>query len=160
MITLLLLAQLSLAALDDHPALRAGVEPFHRYISSESSLPARDREVLILRIAALSGSKPVWNAHVAIARDAGLTTTDILRAGGVPDARGSSGFDGALLRAADELHAQSFVSDGTWRALAARYTRQQLMDAVFTVAHYSMWATIVNTTAVPAGESAVAMPAA
>jgi len=85
MLILLLLAVVSLDALADHPALVAGVEPFHRYISSESSLPARDREILILRIAALSRSAPIWNDHVPTARDAGLTATDIARAGGMPD---------------------------------------------------------------------------
>ena len=59
MLILLLLAVVSLDALGDYPALVAGVEPFHRYISSESSLPARDREILILRIAALSRSAAV-----------------------------------------------------------------------------------------------------
>lgn len=105
------------------------MEPFHRYISNESTLPARDREVLILRIASLSRSVPVWNAHVAAARAAGLTATDISRAGGVPDARGFGDFDGALLRAADELHRQSFLSDASWAALAGRYDRRQMMDA-------------------------------
>ena len=146
--------------LSDHPALAAGLQPFHRYISSESSLPARDRELLILRIAWLSGSAPVWRVHVPFAQAAGLTNTDIARAGGEPDARGRSGFDGALMRTADELHAQSFVSDATWTALAERYDRHQLMDAVFTVAHYSMWAMTWNTIAVSASESAVPMPAA
>ena len=165
-VTLCVVAAASLAAqraaeldaVGEHPALVAGVGPFHRYISGESSLPARDREVLILRIAALSRSAPVWNAHVPLALAAGLTTTDVMRAGGVPDARGSSGVDGALARAADELHAQSFVGDTAWNALAARYSRHQLMDMVFTVAHYSMWAMTVNTLGVPAGTSAVPLP--
>jgi len=148
-----------LDALRDHPALVEGVGPFHRYISNESTLPARDREVLILRIAALSRSATVWNAHVPLALAAGLTNTDVLRAGGVPDARGFGDFDGALLRAADELHAQSFVSDASWTGLAARYDRHQLMDAVFTVAHYSMWAVTVNTLGVPAGTAAPPLPA-
>jgi 4-carboxymuconolactone decarboxylase len=149
-----------LDTLRDHPALVEGVGAFHRYISSESSLPPRDRELLILRIAALSRAVSVWNTHVPIARGAGLTNTDVARAGGVPDARGWSDFDGALLRAADELHAQSFISDGTWNALARRYSRQQLMDAVFTVAHYSMWGMTMNTIGAPSGESQVPMPAA
>jgi 4-carboxymuconolactone decarboxylase len=161
MITLVLLAQVSLAALSDHPALVAGVEPFRRYISRESSLPARDRELLVLRLAALSQSAAVWHEHVPAGLAAGLSRTDVLRAGGVPDARGWSDFDGALLRAADELHAQSFVSNATWTRLAARYTRHQLMDTVFTVAHYSMWAMTVNTLGgAPDGAGAVPMPAA
>ena len=150
-----------LAALGDHPALVEGVGPFHRYISNESTLPARDREVLILRIAALSRSATVWNAHVPLALAAGLTRTDVMRAGGVPDARGVGDFDGALLRAADELHAQSFVTDASWSALAARYGRHQLMDTVFTVAHYSMWAMTMNTLGVaPESAGSVAMPTA
>src|SRR5262245_28355579 len=111
----------ALPILIEHPALVAGVEPFHRYISNDSTLPARDREILILRVAALSRSLPAWNEHVRRARAAGMTNTDIARAGGEPDARGLSGFDGALMRAADELHAQSFVSDKTWADLTARY---------------------------------------
>jgi len=158
MLILLLLAVVSLDALADHPALVAGVEPFHRYISSESSLPARDREILILRVAALSRSAAVWNAHVPTALAAGLTKTDVAGAGGEPDARGRSGLDGTLLRAADELYAQSFVSDAAWAALAERYSRHQLMDAVFTVAHYSMWAMTMNTIGAPEGTSAVPMP--
>src|SRR5688500_17317338 len=112
-----------LETLRDHQALVEGVGPFHRYISGESSLPARDREVLILALAALSRSATLWNAHVPLAHAPGLTRTDVLRAGSVPDARGWSDFDGALLRAAGELHAQSFVSDASWKALAARYNR-------------------------------------
>jgi 4-carboxymuconolactone decarboxylase len=145
--------------LSDHPALAAGVGAFHRYISSESTLPARDRELLILRIASLSRSQAVWSAHVALARAAGVTSTDIRRAGGEPDARGAIGFEAALLRAADELHAQSFISDATWTVLAERYDRRQMMDLVFTVAHYTMWAGMWNTIGGSGGDADVPMPA-
>ena len=144
----------------EHPALVAGVEPFHRYISSESSLPARDRELLILRLAALSRSAHVWHEHVPVALEAGLRREEIARLGSGPEAKGWSAFDAALVRAAGELHAQSILSDATWNALGARYTRHQLMDAVFTVAHYSMWAMTINTIGASAGESDVPMPAA
>ena len=162
---LALLALLSPPALPasvfaEHPALAAGVEPFHRYISSESSLPARDRELLILRLAALSRSAHVWHEHVPVGLEAGLRREEIARVGSGPEAKGWSAFDAALVRAAGELHAQSFVSDATWNALAARYTRHQLMDVVFTVAHYSMWAMTVNTLGLPAATSPVPLPAA
>ena len=146
------------AILADHPALAAGVQPFHRYISSESSLPAFDRELMILRTAVLSRSAAVWKAHLPIALAAGLSRNQIVRVGAGPAAPDWGPFEAALLRAADELHTQSFISDATWTALAARYDRHQLMDAVFTVAHYSMWAMTMNTIGAPAGESAVPMP--
>jgi alkylhydroperoxidase family enzyme len=136
-----------LNAFPRHPALDAGVQQFHRYISNESSLPARDRELLILRIAALSGSASTWRIHVPVALASGVTRDDVARLGAGPAAKGWSPFDAALLRAADELHARAFVSDATWAALASRYDRHQLMDAVFTVAHYSMWSMTWNTIA-------------
>jgi len=150
----------ALDAIGGHPALVAGVGPFHRYISSESSLPAFDRELMILRIAVLSRSAAVWNAHVPIALAAGLDRKQIVRVGAGPAAPDWGPFEAALLRAADELHAQSFVNDATWAALGARYDRHQLMDAVFTVAHYSMWAMTMNTIGASAGEAAVPMPTA
>jgi alkylhydroperoxidase family enzyme len=76
-----------------------------------------------------------------------------------PDAKGWSPFDAALLRAAGELHGQAFIGDATWNALADRYDRHQMMDAVFTVAHYSMWAMTVNTLATPEEYAAYPAPA-
>jgi alkylhydroperoxidase family enzyme len=100
----------------------------------------------------------VWDDHVPAATAAGLTRDDLARLGAEAGAKGWSAFDSTLLRAADELHEQSFVTDATWAALAARYNRQQLMDAVFTVAHYSMWAMTMNSVGVHPRASGVPMP--
>ena len=48
-----------------------------------------------------------------------------------PDA-GWDPFDAALLRAADELHVDSFIADATWKTLSARYDVPQLIDAIDT----------------------------
>jgi 4-carboxymuconolactone decarboxylase len=50
-----------------------------------------------------------------------------------------------LLRAADELYHDAFISDATWNALAKRYDQQQLMDVVFTVGAYDMTAMFLNS---------------
>src|SRR5206468_3467814 len=57
----------------NHPGLAKDVMPFERYVASQSTLPARHRELLILRTAALSDSAYVWAHHVPLARTAGLT---------------------------------------------------------------------------------------
>jgi alkylhydroperoxidase family enzyme len=54
-------------------------------------------------------------------------------------------FDAALLRTADELHRDAFVDDSTWETLRSRYSTEQLMDAVFTVAETSMLAMTFNS---------------
>jgi 4-carboxymuconolactone decarboxylase len=64
------------------------------------------------------------------------------------DVTGWDPFDATILRAADELHASAFVSDATWTAMAARYKTEQLMDAVFTVAEFTMVAGTLNSAGV------------
>ena len=54
-------------------------------------------------------------------------------------------FDAALLRAADELHDDSRISDATWAVLAERYSTEQLLDVVFTVGQYHLVSMALNT---------------
>jgi len=110
-----------------------------------STLPAREREIVILRIGWLCRSGYEWGQHVVIGRVAGLEDAEIARIADGPDAPGWSELERALLRATDELHADAFVSDATWAALAAHYTTQQLMDLVFAVGQYNLVSMALNT---------------
>jgi alkylhydroperoxidase family enzyme len=128
-----------------HPVLAADILPFQQYISSKSTLPARDRELLILRTAWLCRSNYVWAHHAQAARGAGVSDEELARIAQGPDAQGWNSFEAALVRAADELHVDSFVSDATWKTLAASYTNEQLVDLVFTVGEFTMIAGTVNS---------------
>lgn len=55
-----------------------------------------------------------------------------------------AGFEATLLRAADELYRDSFVSDRTWNALAARFDTTMMMNAVITAANYRMVSMALN----------------
>jgi hypothetical protein len=50
-----------------------------------------------------------------------------------------------VLRATDELHADTFVTDETWAALAGHWSVEQLMDLVFTVGQYVLVCMALNT---------------
>jgi alkylhydroperoxidase family enzyme len=128
-----------------HPELVRGVLPFANYILSESTLTPRDREVLILRTAWLTQSRYLWAKHLPRARAAGLTDRDIEPLAAPTHLSTATVSDFVLLRAADELHEHSFVSVGTWQALASRYNVHQLMDATFTVAEMTMLADLMNS---------------
>ena len=143
-----------------HPASVDGVMPFANYIRNSSSLSQRHRELLILRTAWLSRSPYYWSVHSARAAAAGLTRAEVTSIAGGPTAPGLDPFEATLLRTADELHHQSFVSDATWTALSGRYSRHQLMDAVFTVTEFSMLAGVANTLRIPvdAGVREVPLP--
>ncbi len=58
---------------------------------------------------------------------------------------GWSAADAALIRAADELHADQFVTDATWKALGEHFTQKQCMDVVFTAAQYTQVSMLLNS---------------
>jgi len=116
------------------------------YIYSHSTLPARDREMLILRTAWLRHSEYEWGQHVQIVKQCDLLSGDeINRIMEGPDAEGWNPSDATLIRSVDELHTDAFITEATWKALVKRYNTHQLMDLVFTVGQYHMAAMVLNT---------------
>ena len=117
----------------------------YHIMGETSTLVPRERELLILRIGWLCQAEYEWGQHVIFGREAGLTDEEIARIKEGPNADGWDPFDARLLRAADELHADAFISDATWATLSERYTTQQLMDVVFTVGQYNMVSMALNS---------------
>ena len=134
------------------PALVDGMMPFQNYISRESSLSPRHREILILRTGWLLNSEYVWSEHAPIARKAGLTADDIRRIAQGPDARGWDPFEATLLRVADQLFRNSSITDATWKALAASYDMYHLMDAVMTITDFTTVSLMYNSLGVQPDE--------
>lgn len=133
------------ATLARHPALLRRWLVFSSHILNKSSLPARDRELAILRMGWLCQATYEWGHHVAIGKQAGLTEIEIKRVAQGPDADGWDAFERALLRAVDELNHDTFISDATWQSLAARYTTQQLLDLIFTAGQYKLVCIALNS---------------
>jgi len=130
-----------------HPELYRTFIPFGEQLMRRSSLPARDREILLLRTLTLCREAYEAPHHVLIARHAGLTDQEIEAAksggGTLPAA------DRTLVHAAEELVRNHCVSDTTWRSLAQRYSRAQLMELVFLVGEYTMTAMATNSFGIP-----------
>jgi alkylhydroperoxidase family enzyme len=82
---------------------------------------------------------------VQIGLQSGLTQAEIDRIPKGADAPGWSDLDRAILRATDELHADAFIGDATWAALAQHYDTPQLMDLVFAVGQYNLVSMALNT---------------
>ena len=114
-------------------------------LSKRNDLPAREREIVILRIGFLCKSGYEWTQHVAIALRAGLTEAEIARIKKGADAPGWSAADAALLRASDELHKSQFISDSTWKTLGQHFSQKQCMDVVFTAGQYTQVSMMLNT---------------
>ena len=127
-----------------HPKLLKRWMVFANHILFKSSLSDRARELLILRVAWLSKCEYEWGQHARIARDCGLSDDEIARIAEGPDA-GWPPAEAALLRAADELRAESTISDGTWATLSKDLSEPQLLDVIFTVGNYAMLAGALNS---------------
>jgi alkylhydroperoxidase family enzyme len=132
----------------NHPKLARSWSRFAGYILGEQTLPARDREILILRIGWLNQAQYEWEQHVRIGKASGLTDDEIDRITKGPKA-GWDSHDNALLQAADDLYENSVVSDDTWQTLSQRYNTEQMMDAVFTIGQYNLVSWALNSFGVP-----------
>jgi alkylhydroperoxidase family enzyme len=134
-----------LGTLGRYPALAKAFLTFNAHVAGASTLTARERELLILRISWLRHSEYELVQHLVLGRRAGLGEAEIERIQRGPEAEGWSPEDADLLRAADELHAAARIGAGTWARLASRYSEQQMMDLVFCTGCYEVIAMAANS---------------
>src|SRR5260221_6766348 len=81
------------------------------------ALPARERELIILRTALRCGSEYEWAQHAGFARTAGLSDAGIRQVAAAGEGWGRGGASEAgLLRAGDELVDAHRVAGDTWSA--------------------------------------------
>jgi AhpD family alkylhydroperoxidase len=125
-----------------HPALAKAFLRFNVHLLMSSTLPARIRELAILRVAHRRDCAYEWSHHVRMGKDEGITDEQIaaLKRGEAADP-----FDRVVITAVDELEEKSQLSDETWAALGERLNDQQRMDFIFTVGCYALLAMAFNT---------------
>lgn len=145
------------ATLVRHPGLARKWLPFGGKLLN-GKLPARDRELLILRTGWNCQSEYEWAQHARIGREAGLSTDELHRITEGPEDPGWDPFDATLLRAADELHQDHTISDGTWAELVERYDEQQLIEIPMVVGQYHLVSFTLNALGVPLEDEAERFP--
>jgi len=128
-----------------HPKLLKRWLVFGSHVLGKSTLPPRDRELVILRTGWNCRSPYEWGQHVVIARGEGITDEEIERVAAGPDAPGWSELETLLLRAADELHDDRAITDETYAALSEHYDDRQMLDLVFAIGQYQLVSMVLNT---------------
>ena len=131
---------------------------FTDYLLRESSLPIRDRELLILRIGYLNQGAYEWAAHRGLALSVGINEDELKDITIGSSADSWSEWDSALLKAAEELHESALVSEETWANLTRRYDKRQMMEVVFTVGQYNLVAMYLNSLGVQFEEGWIGFP--
>jgi AhpD family alkylhydroperoxidase len=127
-----------------HPALTKAFFAFNNHLF-HSTLSARDREMVTVRVTWLRRCEYEWAQHVRMAKTAGLSQEEVDAISTGPRSTVWGPRDAALLLSVDEILADRYVSDETWKRLSEHFDRQQLMDLVFTIGAYDLMAMAFNT---------------
>ena len=121
-----------------HPELTGRYLAMNGVHLSQSSLPARWRELLVLRVSWRARSAYEWRQHVRMAPRFDITPDEV-RA--IAEGTGTwTPLEGALLAAADQLMDRYSIDESTWRVLAEHLDRRQLIEVPFVVGTYTTFA--------------------
>ena len=111
------------------------------------AIPEREREIVILRVGWRSQSEYEFGQHTSIGLATGLSADEVAALADV----GSwswSGDDAALVAMVDELCDDEVVSESTWKALAARWSEEQLLDLLVLAGYYRLVSGMLNSAGV------------
>jgi len=136
-----------LGTLMHHPALAGPWLAFNRVLLFAPSLTARQRELMVLRVAARTGSTYEWAQHARMASRSDITADEV---DAIAAGTGEwSALDADLLAATDQLLDDYRIDDATWARLAEHFDERQLVELVFVVGAYTCLAMAFNSFAIP-----------
>jgi alkylhydroperoxidase family enzyme len=133
--------------LGHHPSLLQAFTRFGNVLLNRGTLPARERELVILRVGWRGGSPYEFGQHTLLGRVAGVTDDEIRRLTD-PGLAGWPDGDAALLAMVDELCADDRVGDATWAALAARWSAAEILELLVLAGYYRLVCGLLNSTGV------------
>ena len=142
--------------LGHHPKLLKRFNLLGGFLLNKGLVPAREREIVILRIGWRSKAVYEFGQHTIIGKNVGLTDAEIAGiAGGEYD---WSPGDAALIAMADDLADNDCVSDRTWAALAEDWLPDQVIELIITAGFYRMVSGFLNSTGVPLDDGVPGWP--
>lgn len=142
-------------ALAHHPKLANAFQALAHTVLFGSAVSARDREIAIIRTAALARSEYAWGMHVSIySASCGLTEAQLddltLKRSWAELAPGLwTGSERLVIRMADELYEHATVADETWAAMSRSWPREQVIELIFAATFYRLSSSFLNAAAVP-----------
>lgn len=110
-----------------------------------SVLPARDRKLAILRTGWLCQAPYEFGEHVKQAKRMGFSSDEIERVIVGSSAPEWQPHERAVLRAVEELHHGSMVSDPTWEQLSATFDEAQMIEFLVLIGQFTATAYFQNS---------------
>ncbi|WP_280319038.1 carboxymuconolactone decarboxylase family protein [Nocardia wallacei] len=134
-----------LGVLGHHAELAGAWLSYNGTLLERSALDARDRELIILRVAWRTDSTYEWAQHVRLATRAGVTEAEIAAVARGHAAPVWTASDRVLLAAADQLLDRHAVDDATWAELVRHFDIRQVLEVLFVAGSYLCLALVCNS---------------
>ena len=128
-----------------HPRLLKRFMTFAGLFLNKGLLPAREREIVILRVGWNCQSVYEFGQHTIIGERVGLSLDEVAALTRDVDAGQWSHDDSHLIAMADELCADNCVSDATWQALTQTWNEAELVELVMVAGVYRLVSGFLNT---------------
>jgi alkylhydroperoxidase family enzyme len=128
-----------------HPELYRRLAEVSMQMQARGTLPARDRQLAVLRVAWLCRGPYVWGEHVKHSKRIGVTSEEIERVTAGSSAAGWNEHECAILRAVEDLHADAMISDAAWAVLSQRLDERQLIELPILVGQFTTMIYLQNS---------------
>jgi alkylhydroperoxidase family enzyme len=115
------------------------------YLARDATVPARERELVMLRVGWRTQAVYEFGHHTQNARRIGMTDAEIgALTGDVEDGPWTTD-EKTLLRMVDELMDDDCVTSATWDRLSSRWSPPELVELVALAGFYRMLSACLNT---------------
>jgi len=128
-----------------HPGLIKQWSALGRFLASGGLLPARERELVILRMGWRAKSIYEFGQHTIFALQAGLSDAEIRSVTQSPESGPWTADERTLFAMVDELVDDDCVTDETWERLSRRWGPAELVELVLLAGFYRMVSDVLNS---------------
>jgi 4-carboxymuconolactone decarboxylase len=147
-----------LATMAHNKVISKALGKFAGAVLTETTIPARQRELAILRMGWNCQAVYEFGQHTLFGRDAGLTEAEIYLTTRPLSEGAWSASDRAVLQATDDLYTDDCLSDASWRDLSEHFSVPEVMEVIASAACYRVVSGFLNSCGVQLDEGVPGWP--
>lgn len=148
------------ATLAHNQLVSTGIGRFSRALLFKGSVPARLREIVILRMGWNCQSVYEFGQHTLFGLDVGLSEAEIYWLTRPIGQYGWQADEAALLQMVDDLHGDDCVADATWAELTELFSTSDVLEFMAAALQYRMVSGLLNSCGVQLDEGVPGWPTA
>jgi len=140
------------ATLAHHPKLFKRFNLFGGFLLNKGLLPAREREIVILRVGANARAAYEFGQHTLIGAASGLSEAEIAALARRDPGSDWNDTDRDLIAMSDELCADDCVGGDTFARLTERWSEAEIMELIVVAGFYRLVSGFLNSAGVELDE--------